>query len=81
MIKLPLLMLSIDFEGYEQIKAKERYQLRQISNISSTKSVKDPNEQMGQNQIDSMKDVLKEDGEKITAMVKTINAMKKDLAV
>jgi len=36
---------------------------------------------MGQNQIDSMKDVLKEDGEKITAMVKTINAMKKDLAV
>ena len=64
----------------EQIRAKERYQMRQIKH--SQENVKVKNEaiaKMGQNQIDSMKDVLKQDGQQIGSMVKKLNAFKNDL--
>ena len=64
----------------EQIRAKERYQMRQIKH--SQENVKVKNEaiaKMGQNQIDSMKDVLKQDGQQIGSMVKKLNGFKNDL--
>merc|ERR1719411_803749 len=66
--------------AHEQIKGKERYQLRQIKYSSPTiKNVQDANEKMGENQIESMRDVLKQDGDQIAKMVKNLQALKKDL--
>ena len=68
--------------AHEQIKGKERYQLRQIKYSSPTiKNVQDANEKMGENQIESMRDVLKQDGEQIAKMVKNLQTLKKDLAL
>jgi hypothetical protein len=70
------------YNGMEQIRAKEKYQLRQIKQSQdnlNTRSV--ASAQMGQNQVDSMKDVLRQDGEKIGDMVKSLNSIKKDLMI
>ena len=68
--------------AYEQIKAKERYQVRQIKHVDQmVKPIKNTNDQIGPNQIQSMRDVLKQDGEEISSMVKTLSTMKKDLAI
>merc|ERR1739844_189450 len=68
--------------AHEQIKQKERYQLRQIKYSSPTiKNVQDANEKMGENQSESMRDVLKQDGEQIAKMVKNLQNLKKDLAL
>ena len=70
------------FIAYEQIKAKERYQVRQIKHVDQVvKPIKNTNEQIGPNQIESMRDVLKQDGEQISSIVKTLSTMKKDLAI
>ena len=67
----------------EQIRAKERYQMRQIKqsqcNLDERQST--TSRQMGQNQISSMKEALRSDGDQIADLVKKLNAVKKDLAV
>lgn len=66
----------------EQIKSKERYQMRQIKH--SQENIKTRSEmvtKMGPNQVESMKDVLRQDGDQITNMVKKINGLKKDLVI
>merc|ERR1739844_620145 len=43
--------------AYEQIKAKERYQVRQIKHVDQVvKPIKNTNDQIGPNQIESMRD-------------------------
>ena len=56
--------------------------MRQIKYSSPTiKNVQDANEKMGENQIESMRDVLKQDGDQIAKMVKNLQTLKKDLAL
>ena len=70
----------------EQIKTKEKYQTRQTE-VTRKNLVDSANRRiatdssMGENQLNSIKDILKEDSEEITALVKSLNMAKKDLAV
>jgi len=64
----------------EQIKAKERYQLRQIQH--SQENIKVRNEvtaTLAPNQAESMREVLQKDGQDIGEMMKKLNQMKKEL--
>jgi nuclear pore complex protein Nup88 len=66
----------------EQIKAKERYQMKQIKH--SQENIKTRSEvvnQLGQNQAESMKDVLRQDGEQIADVIKRLNGLKKEVAM
>ena len=69
----------------EQIKAKEKYQMRQIQHTQENTKARhdDPNggHQMGANQIESMRDVLRQDGEQISSIMKRLNNLKKDVMV
>ena len=64
----------------EQIKAKKQYQLQQIESVKKGLSMKVQND-IGENQVNSIKEVLKKDSEEIHDLVKILNDSKKDLAV
>ncbi len=55
-------------------------QIKQTQNNVNERRSLDSN-QMGQNQVDSMKDALRQDGDQIADMVKKLNAAKRDLMV
>ena len=64
----------------EQIKAKERYQLRQIQHSQeNTKVRNEVAATLAPNQAESMREVLQKDGQDIGEMMKKLNQMKKEL--
>ena len=64
----------------EQIKAKERYQLRQIQHSQENIKVRtEATAVLAPNQASEMKDVLEKDGKDISDMMKQLNKMKKEL--
>lgn len=73
--------------GLEQVRQKEKYQLRQISAVKKMNDYKNKNaglsstEEMGENQLVSIKEVLEQDSRDIADMIKKINFAKKDMTV
>ena len=64
----------------EQIKAKERYQSRQINVKTKNETMSNYNKvNMGPNQVENMKDILRQDGEQISIITKRLQSIKKDL--
>jgi len=64
----------------EQIKAKERYQSRQINVKTKNETMSNYNKvNMGPNQVENMKDILRQDGEQISTITKRLQSLKKDL--
>merc|ERR1719232_1944267 len=63
----------------EQIKAKERYQMRQMKH--SPEKARSEAGSLAPNQVESMRGVLRQDGEEIGSIVKRLNHLKKDLAI
>ncbi len=66
----------------EQIRAKEKYQRKQI--VHRNKSIRQTPASgmaMGDNQLSSIKDVLEKDDKEIIAMVKQMKIFKKDLGL
>ena len=64
----------------EQIKAKERYQTRQINVKTKNETMSNYNKvNMGPNQVENMKDILRQDGEQISTITKRLQSIKKDL--
>ena len=68
--------------GMEQVKQKEKYQLRQIAAVrTGTRKKAEMSEEMGENQLVSIKEVLENDSKEIADMVKKINLAKRDVTV
>ena len=68
--------------GLGQIRAKEKYQHRQIEISSRNLKAKAlATSQMGDNQLKSIKEVLQGDSKEIANLVNIVNSAKKDLAV
>ena len=71
--------------GMEQVRQKEKYQLRQISAVrAANMQKKKKNENtadMGENQLASIKEVLERDSKEIADMVKKVNYAKRDVTV
>lgn len=65
----------------EQIKSKERYQMRQIKHSQDNIKVKREmaSATLDSNQAENMKEVLRQDGDQIAEMVKRLNGLKKDV--
>ena len=70
----------------EQIKAKERYQLRQIQQSQENTQTRMRSHEMtasstslAPNQVENMKDVLQQDGQDLKDMMHKLNRMKKEL--
>ena len=79
----PILILYISFfywfTALEQIKAKERYQTRQINVKARNEAIGNNKVNMGTNQVENMKDILRQDGEQIANISKRLRSLKKDL--
>lgn len=66
----------------EQIRAKEKYQWRQITQTRQNMNQKAVSALgMGDNQLQSIKEVLQQDGKDISVLVRSLQEAKKDLAV
>ena len=79
-IPFSLLCVFFVFIALEQIKAKERYQMRQINVKTKNEAMANYNKvNMGPNQVESMKDVLRQDGEQIATNTKRLQRLKKEL--
>jgi len=75
-----LLIYFYSILALEQIKAKERYQTRQINVKTKNEALSNYNKvNMGLNQVENMKDILTQDGEQIAAITKRLQSLKKDL--
>ena len=75
-----MLIYFYSFLALEQIKAKERYQTRQINVKTKNEALSNYNKvNMGLNQVENMKDILTQDGEQIAAITKRLQSLKKDL--
>ena len=64
----------------EQVKSKERYQLRQISQARANVALRaEIATGMGDNQLGAIKEVLEQDGKDISDMVARLQDAKRDL--
>merc|ERR1712179_137803 len=61
----------------EQVRAKEKYQSKQIVSSANLDSWRSPPPIIEDNQIQNITDILHRDGKKISTLIKQINSIKK----
>ena len=67
--------------AFDQIRSKRNYQQQQMDVIKNSMKLKvQAGDQLDENQLVSIKEVLKKDSEEISGLVQTISSAKRDLA-
>jgi chromosome segregation ATPase len=68
-------------EAVKQLRAKETYQRRQLAAAAGSVRARPVVGEMGENQMNSVKEILQKDSKQIAELVKSVNAAKKDLGM